>query len=296
MNPWRRFRQQTLWKQIVAWVVLSYVALVGIGVVVSESTSGNNSAAPLARPAPTAPTAPTANVSFPHPPGSTGYDISWPQCGGPFPPQSPVAIVGITRGTINIGPNPCYAQQAVWAGANLSSYIVASPLPSPAPPESISGPYGTCNGDVICESSNFGYNWAQHWISYSRSLGISPTLWWLDVEIPKGWSANPADVTNNNAVISGALAGMRAMGVTVGIYANSLQWGQITGNQSSYPGIPLWAPGATTLSNDPKSAMALCTGTIPDYGPFAGGTINLVQFGYINGPPYPFDQNYACPR
>jgi hypothetical protein len=86
------------------------------------------------------------------------------------------------------------------------------------------------------------------------------------------------------------------MGVFVGIYATSYQWGQITGNQLSYPGIPLWVPGAATLSNDPKSAMALCTGTIPNYVPFAGGVVTLMQFGYINGPPYPFDQNYACPR
>ena len=233
---------------------------------------------------------------FPLIPGTTGYDISWPQCGGPFPPRSPIAIVGVTRGFLNVGPNPCYAEQAAWAGANLSSYIVASPLPSPAPPEALSGPYGTCNGNVICESSNYGYYWGQHWISFSRSLRISPTLWWLDVEIPKGWSLTPAAHPSNSAVINGAVAGMRAMGVFVGMYATSYQWGQITGNQPNYPGMPLWVPGATTLSNDPKSAMALCTGTIPNYVPFAGGKITLVQFGYINGPPYPFDQNYACPR
>jgi YVTN family beta-propeller protein len=236
----------------------------------------------------------TAANSFPWSPGATGYDISWPQCGGPFPPPAEIAIVGATSGYLNVGPNPCYIAQVAWAGAGLSSYIVASPLPSPAPPESMSGPYGTCSGNVVCQSGNFGYYWGQHWISYSRSLGISPNVWWLDVEIGKGWNTSPAAYATNNAVINGALAGMRAMGVTVGIYATSYQWGVITGNQLSYPGIPLWVPGGTTLANDPKSAMAICTGTIPNYVPFAGGNIVLVQYGYINGPPYPFDLNFAC--
>jgi hypothetical protein len=155
----------------------------------------------------------------------------------------------------------------------------------------MSGPFGTCNGDPICESSNFGYYWTQHWIAYSRSLGITPILWFLDVESGEGFGS---DFASNNAVINGAIAGIRAFRDTPGIYSSALQWGQITGNQASYPGISLWTPGATTLSNDPKSAMALCTGTVPNYGPFAGGTLNLVQFGYINGPPFPFDQNYTC--
>jgi len=294
-NLWHRFRKQELWKQIAAWVVLGYIVFGGIGVAISTSTSTprENSGAPIP---PAASNAPPATDILPHPPGATGYDISWPQCGGPFPPPSPIAIVGVTRGTLNIGPNPCYVQQAAWAGANLSSYIVASPLPSPSPAEAMGGPYGTCNGNVICESSNFGYFWAQHWISYSRSLGISPTLWWLDVEVGKGWGTSSAQFTSNAAVISGALNGMRTMGVFVGIYASSLQWGQITGNQPSYPGIPLWAPGGTTVSNDPMSAMAICTGTIPNYSSFASGTITLAQFGYVAGPPFPFDQNYACPR
>jgi len=155
----------------------------------------------------------------------------------------------------------------------------------------LNGPYGPCNGDVICEASNFGYYWVVHWIAYSHSLGITPTMWWLDVEVPQGWSTNFA---SNNAVIAGALAGIRSFGDTPGIYASSFQWAQITGDEPSYPGIPLWAPGGTTVSNDPMSAMEICTGTVVNYGPFAGGTIRLAQFGYINGPPYPFDQNYAC--
>jgi hypothetical protein len=205
-----------------------------------------------------------------------------------------VAIVGVTKGRFNGPPNPCYQAQAAWAGANLSSYIVADPLPSPPPAEALSGPYGTCNSNVVCQSANYGWHWAVHWISYSRSLGLSPTLWWLDVEIPKDWSTTPAAYASNNAVIAGALTGMRAAGVFAGIYATSYQWGLVTGNQASYPGIPLWVPGGTTLSNDPKSAQAICTGTVPLYVPFAGGRIVLVQYGYVNGPPHPFDLNYAC--
>lgn len=235
----------------------------------------------------------TAN-GFPLIPGATGYDISWPQCGGPYPPRSNLAIVGVTDGRLNGPPNPCYQSEVAWAGSDLSSYIVADPLPSPAPPESLNGAYGVCNGNVVCESANFGYAWAVNWISYSRGLGISPTLWWLDVETPEGWNTSPAFYASNNAVIGGAMAGMRAEGVFAGIYATSYQWGLITGNQASYPGVPLWVPGGTTLSNDAASAQAICTGTVGDHVPFAGGRIVMVQYGYVNGGPTTFDPDYAC--
>ncbi len=35
----------------------------------------------------------------PPPPGPTGYDISYPQVGGPFPTNVPFGIVGVNGGT-----------------------------------------------------------------------------------------------------------------------------------------------------------------------------------------------------
>jgi len=227
---------------------------------------------------------------FPFVPGSTGFDISWPQCGGAFPPVSKVAIVGATDGRFNGPPNPCYQSEVAWAGANLSSYIVADPLPSPPPPEALRGPFGTCNGNVVCEGENFGVFWAVRWIGFSRSLGINPRLWFLDVETTEGWSLSGAAFPVNSAVIRGAIHGLQAEGVLAGIYATSLQWSEITGNEAAFPGIPLWVPGATTVGD----AALVCTGTVSDHVPFAGGRIVLVQYGYINGGPKPFDPDYAC--
>ncbi|HLI52942.1 MAG TPA: hypothetical protein VKU88_01325 [Acidimicrobiales bacterium] len=239
---------------------------------------------------------------YPFPPGGTGYDVSQFQCpqnGGSIPTtQTQVAIVQVSGGAINSSPNPCYAQEAAWAGSNMSAYIFLDELPSPAPPESLSGPAGTCNGNVDCESYNFGYYWAAKWVSYSRGLGIDPTLWWLDVEGPTTWWANqPPD--SNSAVISGAVAGLRASSVLAGIYSTNLQWGEITGYQVNFPGIALWIPGAGQVSQAPSfCSLPAYDGPAPApsadyYSPFADGQTVLVQYGYYSG--YQGDDpDYAC--
>jgi hypothetical protein len=245
------------------------------------------------------------NNGYPFPPGATGYDISQYQCpqnGGTIPSTpTRVAVVQVSGGSINsASPNPCYTQEAQWAGDNISAYIFMDQLPSPAPPESLTGPAGTCTGDVDCESYNFGYYWAKQWVAYSRNQGVAPSLWWLDVEGPSTWWASrPQD--SNSAVISGAVAGLRASSVIPGIYSTNLQWGQITGGQVSFPGIALWVPGAGDISDGSYSAQNFCTNSTPQpgsYGPFAGGNIVLVQYGYsgngYSGSASPYDQDYAC--
>ena len=237
---------------------------------------------------------------YPFPPGSTGYDISRWQCSDVPTVSRAVSIVQVSGGAINSNaPNPCYAQEAAWAGPRISDYIFMDGLPSPAPSESLNGPAGSCSGSVSCESYNFGYYWATKWVGYSHGLGISPTLWWLDVETSGAWSSS---ATSNSQVIAGAVAGLRATGVQPGIYATALQWGEITGNQLQFAGIPLWVPGASNISSGTYSAYNFCNNSVPgsfgwEYAPFAGGRIVLVQYGWgaeYTGPPSPYDQDYAC--
>ena len=241
---------------------------------------------------------------YPFPPGGTGYDISRFQCpqnGGSIPSNStPVAVVQASNGSINSAKgNDCYQEEAAWAGSNISAYIFMNELPSPAPPESMTGPAGNCSSsDVNCQSYNFGYYWAAHWVAWSRAQGVNPTLWWLDVEAPSTWWANQP-TSSNAAVISGAVQGLRASGVLAGIYSTALQWGEITGNSLSFPNIPLWVPGAGNVTASAYSATSFCAGTAgPYYQPFAGGKIVLVQYGYsangYTGTSSPYDQDYAC--
>ena len=246
---------------------------------------------------------------YPFPPGSTGYDVSKWQCNPPagggtcsLPPNSPIAIVEIA-GATNSYQNPYYTQEAAWAGSSISSYIFMTPLPNPAPPESL--PAG-CGGNVNCEAYNFGYYWAAHWVSVSRSLGVYPNVWWIDVEPQHSgmpaWPSGTAGQAQNSQELAGAIEGLRASSVIPGIYSTNYQWNLITGSTLNYPGIALWVPGASNIYSGTYSAQNICNNAVPgsygwEYSPFAGGKTVLVQYGYgseYTGPPSPYDQDYAC--
>jgi hypothetical protein len=132
-------------------------------------------------------------------------------------------------------------------------------------------------------------------VGYSRSLGINPRLWWLDVEVNSGWTTTPV----NDGVISGAVAGLRSEGVRVGIYSTPYQWATIAGSLV-FPGIPVWTAGAGNLSGPGFTATNYCASGGHS---FAGGRLTMVQWGYSGaflgaylGPSYPYDQDYACPN
>jgi len=227
---------------------------------------------------------------YPFPPGGTGYDVSQFSCGH-LPPARSFAIVQVTAGAINSSrPNPCYRAEAAWAGPNMSAYIFMDGLPSPAPPESQPA---ACKGSVACESYYFGWFWAHHWVVYSQSVGVTPPMWWLDVEGPNGavpWSSN---LSFNAEVVKGALAAVRATaGVQVGVYSTSYQWPRIVGSLS-LPGIPLWAAGADNLTGDAFSATSFCPSASQR---FADGIMTLVQYGWLpGGQPSPYsDPDFAC--
>ncbi|HET6963724.1 MAG TPA: hypothetical protein VFH58_03065 [Acidimicrobiales bacterium] len=226
--------------------------------------------------------------------GSIGYDISQYQCGG-FPAGQPgIGVVQVSGGAIDNAPNPCYAQEAAWAGPYMSAYIYMNGLPSPAPAASLSGPAGHCAvTNVACASYNYGYNYSRYWVEYSRSQGVDPKLFWLDVEKYSGWQ----DTISNQLVIRGALNGLRTMHVLSGIYSSSAQWQEITGGMDIH-GEAIWVPGAGTLTGGGYTATNFCAapGT---YG-FGGGRLAMVQYGY-SGPfpgsypgPAPYDLDFAC--
>lgn len=214
----------------------------------------------------------------PYQPGTTGYDISWPQCGGPYPPlPHDVTVVGVNRGT-TYTKNPCLASEAVWAGPSLTLYVNVDGLPNDTT-SGLTGPAGTCATlDLACRSYNFGRNAATFDVTYTQSLGIDASMWWLDVEIGKPWRTD--NLATNVRVIEGVLDGLRARGFIVGIYSTRYQWGVITG--SGYePGTPIWVPGARTAAE----ALGYCD----ENHAFGGGTTWLTQWTTN------YDHDYACP-
>jgi hypothetical protein len=147
---------------------------------------------------------------------------------------------------------------------------------------------------VVCRAYNFGFAWAGHWVVFSRRHGIHPKLWWMDVEPGAGWTSPVV----NAYVIRGAADGLRSQGARIGIYSTPYQWAMIAGKMT-FPGVPLWIPGAGSLNGAGFTATAYCQSSAQR---FAGGHLVMVQWGYTGdfpgayrGPASRYDLDYECP-
>src|ERR1700690_302947 len=154
------------------------------------------------------------------------YDISYPQCGRPFPNDAEFGIVGVNKGIV-FKANPCLGERDGQA--------------SPRP----------CNTSAVpgTDTANcaYDYGWNAAADSYQTaagayvSLGLAPpgptrtpsgNLWWLDVEINNSWQS---DVTLNVAALEGAVAYLESTNPAgLGFYSNQYQWDQITGGTSVF--------------------------------------------------------------
>jgi hypothetical protein len=210
-------------------------------------------------------TAPSANAAT----GSVGFDVSYPQCGQPFPAGGAFAIVGVNAG-LPFSPNPCLAAQLSAAGAGAELYANTA---DPGPATSAHWPAGqatpqpcpTAADDVAACAYDYGWNAALD--AYADADGAAATTWWLDVESANSWETVPA---NNVAAIQGAVDYLRSVGVpSLGIYASPADWLAITGGSRVFAALPLWLPGAVSQDD----AAARCSQTSP-----TGGPIALVQF------------------
>jgi hypothetical protein len=233
-----------------------------------------------------------AQAASPAPPGSTGYDISWPQCGSSFPSGGTFGIVGVTNG-LAFSANPCLTGEYAWAkGRQYSAglYInTGNPETQSAnwPGRAGVGPR-TCSATDLKDPSNVNCAYNYGWNAATDALNVATanvgpdaqTLpWWLDVEIGNSWNGIGGA---NSSTLQGYIEYQRghSMG-TVGIYSTGSQWRQIT---VGYPvsSTPDWLAGASNVSD----AIRLCNDPTSS---FSGGPVQLVQ--YPNGR---FDGNYVC--
>jgi hypothetical protein len=204
---------------------------------------------------------------------------------------TPTTVTDITR-------NPCLQQEAAWAGQGMTVYLNVDGVPNGDPPAAANGPAGTCApSDLMCQGYNWGWDGASRSVAFAHSMGLFPTVWWLDVEGPCGYSGGkpplwrcgrPQDLPSNAAVIQGAIDALRVNGMIAGIYSTYLQFPAAAG-PSYMPGTPIWIAGATTTAN----AASQCSDPSKR---FAGGTPWLVQYGYTPAPPPTWDPDYACPQ
>lgn len=239
----------------------------------------------------------------------TGYDISWPQCGGAYPTGQAFGIVGVNDGRADTY-NPCFASEWNWAfySSGLSSQPAAQVyLNTGDPGNSYNGQpigdwpttgtstlYGTCtteSGTSLGANSpacayQYGYNMAQADIQTVKNDGISISHpWWLDVETGNTWQSSTTTdgIAMNVADIQGMESALSSAGVSpAGIYSTSYQWGVITnGDTTDFAGVPDWIPGARSL----RGAKSNCGLTA-----FTGASskVTLTQWSGT------YDSDYSC--
>ncbi|HEY1777020.1 MAG TPA: hypothetical protein VGG41_12740 [Solirubrobacteraceae bacterium] len=176
---------------------------------------------------------------------TAGYDVSYPQCSGPYPANPLFGIVGVNGGLANKA-NPCMSGELHWAhdapGQRrpkqplLSLYIDAG---NPGghhvadfPSGGTAPAYGPCNGLLTNACSYiYGEDRAAH--SYRLVVALDPVAaktapWWLDVELTSTWAGT---YELNIAALQGFVAGLKSAGARgpIGIYSTSAQWKDITG-------------------------------------------------------------------
>ena len=232
------------------------------------------------------------------------FDISYPQCGRPFPTNSEFGIVGVNHGIV-FKANPCLGPgdgppELTWAGG-VTAQLYAN-TGNPGPDLSSRWPDGQtsprqCNTAAAPGSDTadcaYDYGWNAMADGYKTaagayvSLGLaspgatrtpSPNVWWLDVEITNSWRPDPA---LNVAGLEGAVAYLQSMDVVdIGFYSTQYQWDQITGGTTVFAAHPSWVAGAGSVLEAAGSCGAKG---------FTGGRVAMAQY-----PAGGFDANLLC--
>lgn len=188
----------------------------------------------------------------PYTSGTTGYDVSYPQCGATAP-SGAFGIVGVNGGR-PFSYNSCLS--------NEYSAAPRAPLPSLYINTAYSGAYRKNISSSCANLSNsipgtkaqeeafaIGCTEAETSLSYATQNGAtSVATWWLDVETGNSWSSS--NLTLNQYAIQGAVTRLGQTGLSVGIYSSAAAWKTITGGSFTPAGTAAdWeAPGGTCAS------------------------------------------------
>ena len=217
----------------------------------------------------------TASAATLYPPGSTGVDVSSPNCGTDIPADATFGIIGVTDGTA-YSTNPCLATQAAHFPSTLSLYANVgwndhSPHLNPSSPR-------TClPGDANCVAYDYGYNAGVAAYDAATAAGVSSSTWWLDVESDNTWND---DAVQNRNSLQGEYDALTARGAsTVGVYSTTSEWQTITGGWQN--GWPNWIGAHDPASTQGRQA---CSGH-----EFNAGSTLVVQ-----SDPHRVDRDIAC--
>jgi hypothetical protein len=205
---------------------------------------------------------PASAATDPYLSGSTGYDVSYPNCGAT--PGGAFAVVGVNHG------RPFTANTCV--GTEYSA-APQSPLPSLYMNAAYSGAYRRNITSGCSAQSGGNQAWAIGCSEAETSLGYaggrSASMWWIDVETGNSWSTS--NLASNQATIQGAVDRLNQTGLPVGVYSTASMWRTITGGSFTPAGLaadwvaagscatpftssPVWLTQATTGGVDVDTA------------------------------------------
>ena len=222
-------------------------------------------------------------VTYTH--GSTGYDVSFPQCGGGYPAGA-FGIVGVNGGYPFVHYNPCLADEVAHS-PHAALYINTGydPLYTQVDGQHTM-PECLTTSAIVRGSPDQKAAWAVgcsealRSMAYAASQGVAkPSGWWLDVETENSWSST--DLSLNQFTIQGIVDTLlRRSLAPVGIYSTPYQWRTIVGSLQITGAAADWvATGHTTIDG----VRAACGAG------FSGAPVRLVQY-LRDG----FDANYGC--
>jgi major membrane immunogen (membrane-anchored lipoprotein) len=246
-----------------------------------------------------------AAQSTPLSPTSTGYDISFPQCGYAYPSTPGFGVVGVNGGK-PFTTNKCLASELSWAKNATNQQPAFYVNTANGGPNNGQWPSAQQTPDV-CAGANsvpcsYDYGWNAARYSFSAALTAESTdgatapnqsaiasPWWLDVETGNAWEVKSnfygptaAAYANDKAMIEGAIASLTNAGVTnIGVYSTSQQWRAITdASTTNFPAVPAWIPGFGSVA----AAEAGCA-----TASFTAGRVALIQYGSGS-----YDGDYNC--
>jgi hypothetical protein len=204
--------------------------------------------------------------------GSTGYDVSYPQCGTSLTASPAFGIVGVNGGK-SFTSNPCFEEQMEWAeGLSQDPAVYVNTNGAPK-----NYRHASCSKrDAKCNNYQYGRSAAQYSLALVNMTAPDVSRYWLDVETMNSWSRDKAA---NAEALRGFIDVLQGAGKTVGIYSTSYQYGRIVGSYA--PGLDNWVPVPEAVR---ETVASYCRST-PSFG---GGSVVMIQMWYE------FDENYVC--
>jgi hypothetical protein len=173
-----------------------------------------------------------AATTDPYTSGTSGYDVSYPQCPGSVSPGGAFGIVGVNGGR-PFTHNSCLGTEYGAAPKSPAPSLYINTGYSGAYRKSVTSNCSNLASGVVGTSQEqqawaIGCSEAETSLAYASAQGAaSVAMWWLDVETGNSWSSSSPALNQNT--IQGAVSRLAQAGLPVGVYSTSSMWTTITG-------------------------------------------------------------------